>query len=61
MLEKIKHVFLAVVSVLLLGGTVFATVLMGYILSLIGITVFCILIVTFIYTGIRYNKEQKKK
>jgi hypothetical protein len=61
MFKKIKNLILAVLSTVLLGGIVFASMLMGYILTIIGVVLLAVVFTLFIFVGLNVDYKSYKK
>ena len=61
MFKKIKNLILAVFSTVLLGGIVFASMLMGYILTIIGVVLLAVVFTLFIFVGLNVDYKSYKK
>jgi hypothetical protein len=61
MFKKIKNLTLAVLSTVLLGGIVFASMLMGYILTIIGVVLLAVVFTLFIFVGLNVDYKSYKK
>ena len=61
MFKKIKNLILAVLSTVLLGGIVFASMFMGYILTIIGVVLLAVVFTLFIFVGLNVDYKSYKK
>jgi hypothetical protein len=61
MFKKIKNLILAVLSTVLLGGIVFASMLMGYILTIISVVLLAVVFTLFIFVGLNVDYKSYKK
>jgi len=61
MFSKIKKALLAIFSTILLGGVIFASMLMGYIMTAIGVVLLAIIVTVLIFAGLSVDYKSHKK